>query len=538
MAQTRQAQPIPVAKRAEDESLTRDQNDLQYGSFVPTPPTGSPLLMPKDSREFELPEPAISSPADQTMPPTPVKRFDFSSQVRRSASLAAVPTLEVASNSSPSALKKSGIRDSPSQLKRLFSHSANLPRDGSRGPAIGLEPFDLVREREREFYEFMDSELDKVESFYKLKEEQAGQRIQLLKRQLHEMRNRRIQEISRSRQNESRHTENDSVSSQQNPATHSHGWLQPIKAKIFPPGPNSRALQNMPRTPLLRGENDSRRDYIRRPEMEDVPYRTAKRKLKLALQEFYRGLELLKSYALLNRVAFRKLNKKFDKAVNARPPYRYMNEKVNKSWFVNSDALDGHISAVEDLYARYFERGNHKLAAGKLRSLSKKPQDESGSSFLSGFLLGTGAVFALQGVVNGARLLFDEDRELAVQTSYLMQIYGGYFLCILIFTFFCINCLLWTRNKVNYPFIFEFDMRHHLDWRRLAEFPAFFFFLFSVFIWANFSRYASDELYLYFPVMLIGITALIIFLPAPVLAYKSRQWFAYSHVRHQRYFLT
>lgn len=392
-----------------------------------------------------------------------------------------------------------------------------------------MQQFDLVHEREREFYDFMDSELDKVESFYKLKEEQAGLRLILLKEQLHEMRNRRIQEMADTEEPDEYAPQN---RSHENGGDKTNGWVQPIKAKIFPPGPNSKALRSMPRTPYLppSTSGETRRDYSRRPPDHDVSYRTAKRKLKLALQEFYRGLELLKSYALLNRTAFRKLNKKFDKAANARPPLRYMNEKVSKAWFVNSDVLEGHIKAVEDLYARYFERGNHKLAAGKLRSLSNKWTDESGSSFLNGFLIGTGVVFAVQGLIYGSQLLFDDDVELRNHTSYLLQIYAGYFLMLLLFALFCIDCFIWTKNKVNYPFIFEFEPRSHIDWRRLAEFPSFFLLLFGVFMWMNFSRYGGEWMYLYYPVILIGITVVIIFLPAPVLAHKSRQWFVYAHV--------
>ena len=34
---------------------------------------------------------------------------------------------------------------------------------------------------------------------------------------------------------------------------------------------------------------------------------------------------------------------------------------------------------------------------------------------------------------------------------------------------FCAACKFWTLNKVNYVFVFEFDTRHHLDWRQLFE---------------------------------------------------------------------
>lgn len=422
--------------------------------------------------------------------------------------------------------------ESPSQLRRFFTHASGI-RNDRRGDFGGAFDFDIVREKEHEFFEFLDSELDKVESFYKMKEEQAGQRLNILRVQLHEMRNRRIQEMT-----EDSYREEDA--SRDGPRENGNGtsngklngWVEPIKAKIFAPGPNSKALQKMSQTPGLNAMNggDAERDYIRRPQHHEVPYRTAKRKLKLALQEFYRGLELLKSYALLNRTAFRKLNKKYDKAVNARPPYRYLNEKVNQAWFVNSDVLEGHIRAVEDLYARYFERGNHKLAAGKLRSLTKKADDLSGSTFSNGMLIGTGAVFAIQGLIYGAQLLWHEDATIRIQTSYLMQIYGGYFLMLYLTALFCIDCSIWNQNKVNYPFIFEFDQRHHLDWRQLAQFPSFFFLVLGLFMWVNFSRYGTPAMYIYYPVVLIFVTVFILFFPAPLIWYKSRRWFLYSHV--------
>ncbi|GFP55419.1 protein SYG1 homolog [Trichoderma asperellum] len=523
---------VKIAKQAEDEALTSHGNGLQYGSFVPTPAAHSrPLTQDghqsdehddhntvvngdshEDDDDFELPAPAIhttSSSPGTRQSFSPVKksaRFNF----HRSNSSGPLGSGTLPPLASPSA------HDEP--LRRIFSGV----KDSGRIAGLARQSLDLVREREQQFYEFMDSELEKVETFYKKNEDRAGHRLLMLREQLHEMRNRRIQEIA----NEETSRSLSRLSNHEGNPDKSNGWVHPLKSKIFPPGPNSKSFQSMPQTPhLAAGERShGRMDYVRRPENQEVAYRTAKRKLKLAMQEFYRSLELLKSYAMLNRTAFRKLNKKFDKAVNARPPMRYMNEKVNKAWFVNSDVLEGHIKAVEDLYARYFERGNQKLAVGKLRKLHRKPKDESGSSFLNGFFIGTGAVFTIQGLVYGSQLLYDNNPTIRIQTSYLLQIYGGFFLMLMLFSLFCINCSIWMRNKVNYQFIFEFDQRSMLDWRQLAEFPSFFLLLLGVTMWVNFSRYGDDSMYLYYPVVLIGLSVLIILLPFPVLSYKSRIW--------------
>lgn len=549
---------IPIASRShgERQSLTDGADlDVHYGSIIPTPPDREMAPLAQKTSQFELPGPAIKVPSNTPDAPRqrpPTNRANSANSLgraalQRSASMAGTNNglatsgpqepgrlAHPPSGSTFPNLTPSDINSPRTRIRRMFTFTgpSALERYNSRGD-YDMRALDEVREKEREFYEFLDSQLDKVETFYRQKEDQAAKRLVLLRDQLHEMRNRRTSEIVEARSRK-RAGEVNGHSLKETVKADGHALmplLDPLRAKLFRPGPNSKALSRMVTAEGRGGQgSDERRDYARRPPEDEVPYRTAKRKLKLALQEFYRGLELLKSYALLNRTAFRKLNKKYDKAVNARPAYRYMTEKVNKSWFVNSDTLDHQLQAIEDLYARYFERGNHKVAAGKLRSLSRKKRDESGSAFQNGLFIGIGAVFSIQGLVYGAELLFDNDIELRTQTIYLMQIYGGYFLMLYLFSLFCVNCRIWTAARVNYSFVFEFDGRSQLDWRQLAEFPSFFLFLFGVFIWLNFSRYGSSVMYLYYPVILIFITFVILFFPAPILFHKSRRWFLYSHV--------
>ncbi|KAI0106440.1 EXS family-domain-containing protein [Nemania sp. FL0031] len=538
---TPRSQAASTAAARESQVLNSpDRNEANYGSFGRTPPVSSGLAPVESRRTFELPAPAITLPsaamddkgemADGSLSEMTLgtrsalpRSMSVDMTMMRRSQEATFPRQSPMPNPSPA----------PGRLRRLFSHGHQVSRADSMRNVLPLQAIDTVRQREKEFFGFLDSELDKVETFYRQKEVQAELRLNALREQLHEMRNRRTEEITEARKHKERGIDRDQNAVGETTGFDGHlKWIDPIKSKLFRPGANSKALARMPETPVVGAmAGDARRDYIRRPHEDGVPYRTAKRKLKLALQEFYRGLELLKNYAVLNRTAFRKLNKKYDKTVNARPTYRYMNEKVNKSWFVNSEVIDGQIRAVEDLYARYFEKNNHKIAAGKLRRVNRRPIDESRIAFWNGLSIGIGAVFATQGLIYGAELLFDPDPTIRLQTSYLLQIYGGYFLMLLLFSLFCLDCYFWTANKVNYPFIFELDPRHNLDWRHLASFPSFFLLLFGIFLWLNFTRYGGDELWLYYPIILIFITLLIIFLPARILWHRSRQWFAYSHFR-------
>jgi hypothetical protein len=190
------------------------------------------------------------------------------------------------------------------------------------------------------------------------------------------------------------------------------------------------------------------------------------------LAEFYRGLELLKSYALLNRTAFRKINKKYNKTVDSSSQSRFMSEKVNGAYFVTSESLDSMFHDVEDLYARYFERGSRKVAVGKLRAKIAKAGDYTGSIWRQGVLATAGIVFGIQGLVYGAEEIYDPNPMISTQAGYLLQIYAGYFLMLLLVSLFVIDARAFTQAKVNYQFVFEFDSRHMLDWRQLSEVSA------------------------------------------------------------------
>jgi hypothetical protein len=307
-------------------------------------------------------------------------------------------------------------------LRRVFTAEGE---PGAKRSQLDSSAGGEVDKRHDEFFEFLDSELHKIDSFYTMKEQEATEKLRVLRQQLHVMRDQRIQEVLTSK----RAAKSDNGDGQQRPngfAKLNSNLKDTIVGKTrF--GKNSEALAEMA-TPGMPAQDRefivNRRDFMRRQEPlnQEVSYRSAKRKLKHALQEFYRGVELLKGYAYLNRTAFRKINKKYDKAVNARPPLRYMSEKVNKASFVQSEVIESLMTAVEDLYSRYFERGNRKIAVSKLRHTINKSGDFSPNTFRSGLLLMGGTLFSIKALVDASHNLHTGEASEQVKTSYLLQV--------------------------------------------------------------------------------------------------------------------
>jgi len=316
-------------------------------------------------------------------------------------------------------------------LKRIFSRSStsqpSLPFND-----VPLEAIQEVEDRQNDFWEFMDKELEKVEEFYKSKEEEAGERLEVLRSQLHIMRDQRLEEMvakettggKSARRNPVAEVKDNVMAAQANTPTIPSGWnviyhpIDAVKSIGAPNDPQPETVQSQ----RPNHHHAPWRDYVKRPDATHIAYSAAKRRLKLALIEFYRGLELVKGYALLNRTAFRKMNKKYDKAVHARPTMRFTSEKVNHSNFVESELIDKYIASVEDLYARYFEAGNHKVAVGKLRRRNPHAGSYTGSVFRNGFVLAGGLALGIEGLVYGRNLLNSPDVKVSIETGYLLQV--------------------------------------------------------------------------------------------------------------------
>ncbi|PSK36726.1 hypothetical protein B9Z65_1909 [Elsinoe australis] len=566
--------PVAIPQRAADErsalsqhadNAGRDRRGMtRYGSIIGTPPDADDESMDRTHQapSLYLPEPAVRQPEQQgnAQRPGPTNRSGSTQSVDaiRGSSLHNFKSRQGASKQRLSNMfqprRVNSLQESSYERpKRPFTSRVLSFRFGgssnSPGPeTMPLEAYTELEARQNEFFDFLDKELKKIDKFYKEKEDEATNRLRVLKEQLHIMRDRRMEEVNSAAKSksQSKHSEASEGSGNANGHQGFDGkhadmpWLKPLdqafdktfgKAKLGHVGKTFEAMKDLG-TPSGPSAVDLYRDYTKKPEKHDVGYRTAKHKLKIALAEYYRGLELLKSYALLNRTAFRKITKKYDKTVNSHPTGRYMAEKVSKAYFVNSEVIEGHMHVIEDLYSRYFERGNRKVAIGKLRAKIARAGEFSASAFRTGVLLSLGSAFGIEGLVYAVESVEDDDPTISVRTQFLLQVYAGYFLAVLLALYFCVACRIWHKNKVNYTFVFEFDTRRQvLDWRQLTQIPSIFYFFLGLIVWLNFRRFGGMEMYLYWPAVLAAITAIILLNPLPIIYPKSRQWFLYTNWR-------
>jgi SPX domain len=343
-------------------------------------------------------------------------------------------------------------RTSRSYPRQKLSRSKTFMRRGKTQTFGQLSDF---HEKQADFESWLSSELEKVDKFYGIKETEALLRFKVLKTQFHELKKHKyVEEESQGlpklrvkvfkKDSQSTHSSDES----------SQGLLKKLRSQtIFGPqlkrlkspktifskratdkvsgshekdgtGPSYEGQSSAPSKIHPQNAMDPRQDVLRRRKTQarTVDYKTARKQIKRAMKEHYRGLELLRQYAALNRSAFQKLDTKHDRIVNEMFALKFMSGKVSKAHFAESDTLDQQFIVTEELYARHFEGGNRKVAASKLRNRVVKAEDFSWSMARTGILLGSGLMLAIEGLLEGVELYRSDDERLRISTEYILQV--------------------------------------------------------------------------------------------------------------------
>ncbi|MCO5589729.1 hypothetical protein L7F22_043697 [Adiantum nelumboides] len=263
-------------------------------------------------------------------------------------------------------------------------------------------------------------------------------------------------------------------------------------------------------------------------------YKAARKKLKTAVLEYYRGLEILKNYKILNRTGFAKILKKFEKTTEVHCADAYYHSKVAPSVLVASETVEKLLKGTEEIYTAYFEHGNRKRALERLRIHTGTTSEQHSSTHhfsmaRTGFYLGVAVCATVAGLVSA---MHDDTPTKIPLWDQLMRVYGAEFLPTLFALLFGLNLAVWHHARVNAIFIFEWDVRHVLDFHQFFELPAFFLLLLSIAFWISFINPFPDSIApTTWPLVWLVVVVVIMLNPLPIGYYHARKWLIVSLLR-------
>lgn len=348
---------------------------------------------------------------------------------------------------------------------------------------------------ERQFFDALDFELDKISRFYDEKEDESKLKLEALKSQM-----QFIAEYGRHLLNIGP-THQDLVSPENIGHHRLYNWF-----KYQDPHTQSYNLSQVPNFDYA---GDQR-----------ISYNVARNRLKKAITEYYRSLEFLKSYRTLNETGFQKILKKFDKVAGWKASNLYT-QTIKKHHWSNATDLDLIIKETETLYINEFADGHRRRGMRKLRA-PEKDENYNSTTLRIGIFLG----MAIPLLIQSFQLAFDPktSRQLPnLQTN--IQIYACFLLPIIFCLGFSINLLVWHRSRINYKFIFELDPRHNLDYHQFGELPVIMLLISSVVMYMDFAQWFSpmipSELC---PLILFVILIAIMLCPFDILYCSARKW--------------
>ncbi|KAK0522883.1 Xenotropic and polytropic retrovirus receptor 1 [Tilletia horrida] len=192
---------------------------------------------------------------------------------------------------------------------------------------------------------------------------------------------------------------------------------------------------------------------------EPERYRNAKKKMKVAVLEEYRLLELIRDFRILNRTALAKSLKKLQKQTGVHCSDAFFKARVAPTMLVKSERIEQLIKSTEELYTYFFEHGDRKKARERLRAGNAfatlgstiPHQSHHISVFKAGLCIGV----ALCATAGGLVKVHDPATRAEIpQWEALLRVYGALFLPAMFAFLFGLNLAAWRRTRVNYVFIF------------------------------------------------------------------------------------
>ncbi|KAG9315676.1 EXS family-domain-containing protein [Chiua virens] len=443
------------------------------------------------------------------------------------------------------AIRGTGIdlnKESPQiSVPQIIHHSpivSAFPKDSG---ASTLSPLAMIRSSlpaaHVKFFDILDAELDKVATFYADKEENMSEYSRVLKRQLRELEKHRQMFY-----------ESKAQSSSQSWAKRAYLSVTPVFSSLIRRivGRNKRPQEPRHSRGVIRSSASyygawimseaAERGVAKGPEangstrpppkfsyggkvypFDPHEYGNAKRRLRKAVIEHYRGLEMLSDYRALNLTGFDKLLRRYGKIAKISILDVYMKEKIEPSAFASDTVVNCMIEETEQLFAAYFEHGNKKKASRLLRfELATKTQHSS--MLRTGLCLGITLCATTGGYYFSSQ---EQTRNSLTSWNIFLFVYSILATPVLLALLIGLNIQVWTLAKINYTFIFKLDARSRLDYHEYFEFPSFLLCTLACAFWLTFAQIGPPMLW---PLLWFILTLVFMLNPIHSIMYGNARW--------------
>lgn len=435
------------------------------------------------------------------------------------------------------------------------SHSTSiLYMKGNKQP-LTSEDTDITKLAKQQFVDWVDIELLKVDTFYRNKEKDCAKRFVILLEQLHQLKlyeqkskagvensNGEVDNINNDSNDDDdsdNNNDNNDFSCVHHQRRRKRKFLN-CKLPIFSTAKILKRVYfifdyfEMPSLPnyFWKKQINKNADFIdyqisiKKDSAPPLPF-ISKIMIKKAICELYHKMELLSSFRVINRTAFRKLIKKYDKRCHEKVLISYM-QKVDSMHFNSSNLLPTLTQKLEDIFTETFEDGHRKTAITKLRSFEVEKTHYT-SNFLSGYLIGISFPFLIFFVV---KMIEKSKISHNPIDNFILQLWGSWFLFIWAGLLFAVNCVVWEKYKINYKLVFELNPHDALDYKQFLVIPSGLLCTGSILAYFSCNDLFNSILdFKYFPYIFFYFCLMFLFCPLNVCYLKARIWFIVSIVR-------
>jgi hypothetical protein len=223
--------------------------------------------------------------------------------------------------------------------------------------------------------------------------------------------------------------------------------------------------------------------------------------------------EFLENYQKLNKIGFVKIIKKFDKRNETNLSNEILNNYIENNVFTDSTCHE-YLKKIIIETTEFFD---NKKQAMYFLGRNNKPIKDEFTFFKSGMYIGLSIPMIILSIIK----IFTDNLTSGIWYP-ILYIYAGMFILILSLFGFGIDVYIWRKFRINYIFIFELNWGDTLTWKQFFTFTSI-----SLLLWSTsliLTVYQVNH-YKYIPLILIGISLLLLAFPAKYFFYSSRMWF-------------